>query len=42
MEYNFTSNEAAELNEYVIDSLKKLEDNGKFDVEFITRSYYKV
>lgn len=42
MEYNFTSNEAEELNEYVIDSLKKLEDNGKFDVEFITRSYYKV
>ncbi len=38
MEYNFTSFEAQELNDYVIGELKKLSDG--FNVEFITTSHY--
>ncbi len=40
MEYSFTSNEADELNHYVIEELGKL--SGEIDVNFITRSYYNV
>ena len=40
MEYQFTSNEAKALNDYVIGELKKLSNDIK--VRFITRSYYNV
>lgn len=40
MEYNFSSNEAADLNAYVITKLKELSDG--FEVNFITDSYYDV
>ena len=40
MEYSFTSNEADELNHYVIDELKKLA--GDIKIGFVTRSYYNV
>ena len=40
MEYSFTSNEAAELNDYVIGQLKELSDG--FTVDYVTDSYYNV
>lgn len=40
MEYVFTSNEASELNDYVIGELNKLSSGIK--VDFITKSYYDV
>ncbi len=40
MEYVFTTNEASELNNYVIEELNKL--SSEFKVEFITDSYYDI
>jgi len=40
MEYEFTSNEASDLNDYVIGELRKLSDG--FKINFVTDSYYDV